>query len=198
MISSIVNTMGVLTKLSSAPLIIRRCLDGAMSHQPWSVALKMQAAGCHDAKTGIAAAHQSWTYTNGATSVSFAPLQSLFGIVTPAACILSATTKAGGHRPVPAPPDDQWRRRRWSRRPCVYDERDHALAVGEAGWSLLIECGGQNPSWNGATTLPRTTHHANKKKNREKDKRGREGGERNTTHYSVAAEFYVVPTEAPF
>jgi sulfane dehydrogenase subunit SoxC len=32
----------------------------------------------------------------GASSVSFAPLQGLFGIITPTACTSSATTRAGG------------------------------------------------------------------------------------------------------
>ena len=35
MISSISNTIGRLSRLSSEPLIIKRCLDGSMSHQPW-------------------------------------------------------------------------------------------------------------------------------------------------------------------
>ncbi|ODV14241.1 MAG: hypothetical protein ABT20_00595 [Rubrivivax sp. SCN 70-15] len=33
--SSIVNTRGFLTRLASEPLIMKRCFDGSMSHQPW-------------------------------------------------------------------------------------------------------------------------------------------------------------------
>ena len=62
MISSISNTIDRFSMLSSEPLIIRRCFDGSMSHQPWWCRSKCKPLGvmmpnsdCSGAKLTLAA-----------------------------------------------------------------------------------------------------------------------------------------------